>query len=134
MVQAEEDPDVKKVSLVDAKTELTKAFKKLPQLAHRAKLSAAATSQSDAAAPVVWRLALDELEDTGVDMRPRLPLPGHRDLTGASRAAQAAIPDDLKPISLDALTVADDEHYLTSLAAENNLPTYVASGLKKFYN
>ena len=44
---------------------------------------------------VRWGLALDELEPTGVELRPRVPLPGHMELTGPSLVTAAAV----KPLS-----------------------------------
>jgi hypothetical protein len=44
---------------------------------------------------VRWGLALDELEPTGVELRPRVPLPGHTELTGPSLVTAAPA----KPLS-----------------------------------
>ena len=67
--------------------------------------------------PVVWSLALDEIQATGVDLRPRLPFNGPRDFTGpkrvSPRAAAAPLSTILQPIALDPLTVADDPDFLS---------------------
>ena len=44
----------------------------------------------DAPEPVVWSLALDEIQATGVDLRPRLPFNGPRDFTGPDRVSLRA--------------------------------------------
>jgi hypothetical protein len=78
-------------------------------------------------------LALDELAPTGVDLRPRLSLPGTGRPTGPTRAAAAAaqpLSQILEPLELDPLTVADDPEYLTKMAAQPNLPQAVKDGLR----
>jgi hypothetical protein len=90
-----------------------------------------------------WRLALDEIQPTGEELRPRLPLPSRRrrtasptarDGTGlvptasvpASGPAVPSLPadvaDGLTPITIDALTASTDSGFLAELAAEMNLP------------
>ncbi len=132
--QEEEDPDVAKISLADAKTKLAAALKKLPQLAREAKRESLSVNQRQPGGAEVWSLALDELEDTGVEMRPRLPLPGQQELTGAERVAVAPVPVTLKPLKLDPLTVADDGDFLDEIAKEKNLPPYLGRELKKIYD
>jgi len=54
------------------------------------KLRKVMPSVLDAPEPVVWSLALDEIEATGMDLRPQLPFAGPRDFTvpSAYRLAQ----------------------------------------------
>lgn len=83
-----------------------------------------------------WTLALDELEDSGVEMRPRLPLQGERELTSAIRGverAAAPLSEIVAPLKLDPLTVADDSTFLERIKSQRNLPGYVKSGLKTMY-
>ena len=83
-----------------------------------------------------WTLALDELEDVGVDIRPRLPLLGERELTGALRGlerAAAPLSEIVVPLKLDPLTVADDSTFLDRIENQINLPDYVKTGLKTMY-
>ncbi|MDO8895417.1 hypothetical protein [Nitrosomonas sp.] len=83
-----------------------------------------------------WTLALDELEDSGMDLRPRLPLPGERELTGASRGLErTAVPlsEIVVPLKLDPLTVADDSAFLDRIENQINLPNYVKIGLNTLY-
>jgi hypothetical protein len=67
--------------------------------------------------------------------RPHLPLEG--ELTGPTDrfAVAAAVPIStlLKPMKLDRLTVADDKTFLDRVAAQPNLPPYIAPGLKDLY-
>ena len=88
----------------------------------------------------MWSLALDEIQDTGVDVRPRLPFRGPRDFTGPERtlrgaAAKAAAPlsSILEPIRLDPLTVANDNDFLAQVAAQPNLPEPIRHGLSALY-
>jgi len=140
--QATADPDVQAVSLGKAQDRLKEAFRRLPQLAHdlekppRIPRELAALRRAGRPEPLVWSLALDELQETGVDLRPRLPLRGRRDLTGPTRlAARAAAPlsSILEPLELDPLTVADDDTFLDRIGTQKNLPTYIKSDLKKLY-
>ncbi len=140
--QATGDPDVQAVSLGEARDAFKEAFRRLPQLARD--LEQPPVTPSGLAArlrvgepePLVWSLALDELQETGVDLRPRLPLRGEKDLTGPKRlAARASAPlsSILAPMELDPLTVADDDTFLERIGKERNLPTFVTRDLKKLY-
>jgi hypothetical protein len=80
-------------------------------------------------APPVWFLALDEIADTGLDLRPHLPYRG--ETTGAPEVGKkAAVPPALVPLELDKPTAADDETFLERLQAERNLPQYLKDGLR----
>jgi cytosine/adenosine deaminase-related metal-dependent hydrolase len=136
--QESADPDVASVSLRTARTVLRKAFRELPKLARELekpkKLKRAAL---DAPRPVIWSLALDEIQDTGIDQRPRLPFSGPRDFTGpdnaAVRAAAPPLSTILQPITLDPLTVADDRDFLAEIAKQPNVPEPVRIGLAQLY-
>jgi cytosine/adenosine deaminase-related metal-dependent hydrolase len=140
--QASGDPDVAKVSLAAATKTLKRAFSRLPDLARA--IEKAGTSPPakrlvafDAPRPVVWTLALDEIRDTGMDQRPRLPFDGPHDFTGPKLAPAASKSTPLSTllgaIELDSLTVADDAHFLARIAAEPNLPESIRSGLAQLY-
>ena len=87
--------------------------------------------------PLVWTLALDEIQETGVELRPRLPFGPTGRLTGPRRAmARATAPPlstVLTPLALDALTVADDGDFLGRLTRERNLPKPITQGLPGLY-
>jgi hypothetical protein len=72
-----------------------------------------------------WRLALDEIEDTGFVLRMALP--------GDPHLLEAAAPVQLQPLELDPLTVIDDHDWLDVLDKEPNLPPYLAPGLRALY-
>jgi cytosine/adenosine deaminase-related metal-dependent hydrolase len=137
------DPDVARSSLREAKDALREAFARLPELARELeqRLAAppvrAAAVVLDAPQPVVWSLALDEIHDTGVALRPHLPLDAPNDFTGpvtfALRAAAAPLSGVLAPMAPDPLTVADDPHYLERIAAQPNVPEAVRNGLAQLY-
>jgi hypothetical protein len=134
------DPDVAAVSMSDAKTALRRAFRDLPKLARELeapKPKSVKRGALDAPEPVVWSLALDEIRDTGVELRPRLPFNDPRDFTGPERgllrATSAPLSTILKPITLDPLTVADDPNFLLEIASQPNVPEAVRNGLARLY-
>jgi len=129
------DPDVPTVPLADARQQLAEALANLPQLAaptehHFAALRAARAAGQPTAEE--WTLELDELEETGVELRPRLPI--HSELSGSARPLALAAPANLVPLTLDSLTVVDDRAFIETLQSERNLPDYIAPGLKAFYS
>ena len=134
--QDTEDPEVDALSLAQARSKLADALQNIKEL--RLAQEAAAAPQKRTAAPQLRaaqpRLALDEFEYTGFTQRPYLPVEGIA--TGpTARPATAAAPVSsiLSPITLDALTVADDPSYLDRVAAQTNLPAGLASGLRALY-
>ena len=82
------DPDVAALPLSKATTQLSDALLNIAKLAKEAekpKPAAAKKLALDAQAHPVWSLALDEIQDRGEDLRPRLPFNGPRDFTGPKR-------------------------------------------------
>ena len=137
--QQSADPAVGTITLAEAKDRLTDALKNLKQLAERAEQSGGALQAMFAGAEeheVRWGLALDELEPTGVELRPRVPLPGDTKLTGPSLVTAAAakpLSEIIGPLELDGLTVADDPYWLETIDSERNLPDWLAPGLRRLY-
>ena len=134
------DHEVANVSLSTARSILRKAFHDLPKLARaleKPKPKKATRAALDAPEPVVWSLALDEIQATGIDQRPRLPFNGPRDFTGPDRisvrAAAAPLSTILEPLTLDPLTVADDPNFLTVIANQPNVPDAIRTGLAQLY-
>jgi hypothetical protein len=139
MEQKTQDPRVAATSLKKAVSTLRKAFRQLPRLARelekrevrRYRLRARGIPE-----PVEWTLALDELAETGLDMRPRIPFGGSRGFTGprlgAPRAAEP-LSKIVKPIQLDPLTIVDDDDYVHVMTQQRNLPQYVKVALPEFY-
>ena len=134
------DPDVAAVSLSAARRRPAQGVPRSAQAGARAGRSRSRSSRRgalDAPEPVVWSLALDEIRDTGVDQRPRLPFDGPRDFTGPERAllraASAPLSTILQPITLDPLTVADDPNFLAEIASQPNVPEAVRNGLARLY-
>ena len=134
------DPEVAYVSLSAANNAMSEAFRDLRKLAReleKPKPKKATRAALDAPEPVVWSLALDEIQATGVDLRPRLPFNGPRDFTGPDRvslrAAAAPLSTILEPITLDPLTVADDPNFLTVIANQPNVPDTIRTGLAHLY-
>jgi 5-methylthioadenosine/S-adenosylhomocysteine deaminase len=72
-------------------------------------------------------LVLDHDDEFGVDLMPHLPGPdGHLTAMVDGFAAATPLSDLLVPLTLDPLTVFDDDHFVDTLAAEKNLPKEVA--------
>lgn len=140
--QESADPTVGTLSLKVATRALKEALGNLPQLAREREQPETAPREllrhlaRGLPRQQEWTLALDEVEDTGLDLRPRLPLPGERDLTGPTRAAaQLAAPlsQTVQSLELDPLTVADDATFFTGIDKQVNLPDFVKTGLKTLY-
>ena len=134
--QDTQDPLVGAIKLSQARTTLKDALSKLPTLAKELEQPKPVAMIGRKRAPTTWQLALDEIEDTGFDLRPRLRSRTSRQLTGPTRrAAVAAKPlsQILEPLELDPLTVADDPDFLLALATQRNLPQFVKDGLPSFY-
>lgn len=134
------DPAVAGVSLRAARAALQAAFRDLPGLAReleKPKPKDAVQTALDSPEPLVWSLALDEIQATGIDLRPRLPFGGPDDFTGPERVAPRApslpLSAILQPIALDPLTVADDPDFLSHIANQPNLPEPVRTGLASLY-
>ena len=85
--------------------------------------------------PPVWFLALDEMEPTGSELRPRLPgASGRTDRSDPATTARAIPLSELvTPMTLDPLTVADDSEFLDRVEAQTVLPDFVRTKLKEMY-
>jgi 5-methylthioadenosine/S-adenosylhomocysteine deaminase len=137
---ADADPDVDAVSLSAATSALVQALHALPELARALeapKAPHAARLVLDQARRPVWSLALDEIQDDGVDIRPRLPYAGPGDFTGpriaAARASSRPLSALLTSMELDPLTVADDPAFMRRIAKEPNVPLAIREGLALLY-
>ena len=133
------DPVVGPITLAEARDRLTDALQNLKQLALEAEQHATPLHAMFAAAEegeVRWGLALDELEPTGVELRPRVPLPGQTAPTGPSLVTAAPtkpLSQVIGPLTLDRLTVADDDGFLETIDGEQNLPAGMATALRELY-
>lgn len=138
------DPDVAQVPLSSAAETLAETFRDIVKLARelertpRGRVESRTRGPIDRPEPVTWSLALDEIQDTGVELRPRLPFEGPGDFTGPRRAPlRAAVSEPLskilEPIALDPLTVADDENFLKEIGRQPNVPKAVREGLSRLY-
>ena len=136
LAQHTTDPDVAAVSLKQARRTLRAAFRNLAALAREVEAPRPRNALRSAPEPVVWSLALDEIEATGTDLRPRLPFSGPDDFTGPDRIsprAAAPLSTILQSIALDPLTVADDPKFLAAIANQPNVPEAVRTGLAALY-
>lgn len=121
------------LSLADAMGRLSTAMKRLPKLA--AEQEEEAKRPRAAAAEPAWRLALDETEPSGVEVRPRLG-----EQAGAAGpvvlsplALKVPLSDLLGPMTLDPLTVVEDGSYLELLAGQANLPAGLGAAIAAYY-
>lgn len=134
--QDTQDPLVGAIKLSQAKTTLKSALSRLPALAKELEQPKPVAMIGRRRAPTTWQLALDEIEDTGFDLRPRLRSRITRQLTGPKRVLAAAtqpLSQILEPLELDPLSVVDDPDFLSVLATQRNLPQFVKDGLSALY-
>jgi 5-methylthioadenosine/S-adenosylhomocysteine deaminase len=136
--QPTSDPQVAKLTLQQATDLLRDGLARLPELAKGlAEQPALELLDPASAAEAPLTLVLDHDDLVGVDLRPHLP-----DATGrytaepsAEMRAERATPLDrlLDPLTLDPLTVVDDDRFLELLARERNLPPELASEIGNLY-
>ncbi len=136
LAQQTGDPDVAAVGYGEARAKLADALHNIKEI--RLEQEGRHGPETLEAAPVVSaghpRLALDEFEFTSFTQRPHLMFDGA--VTGPLDRPQAAAPPIsslLAPVQLDPLTVADDAAWFDNLDHEQNLPGYLAPGLRKLY-
>ncbi len=128
--QTSADPVVGGLTLTEAAERLSRALADLPGLAERAARRAPPPADEGPR----WRLALDEIEPNGTELRPRLaPRGAARQArpgpSGPEIAPPAAGAAALTALALDGLTAGGDPGFLASLAAEPNLPPDYAAEL-----
>ena len=124
------------IKLSQAKATLRNALSKLPALAKELEQPKPVAMIGRRRAPTTWQVALDEIEDTGFDLCPRLRSRTTRKLTGPTRRVAAAakpLSQILEPLELDPLSVVDDPDFLPALSTEQNLPQFVKDGLPLLY-
>ena len=133
--EANADPVIGAMTLSAARERLSDALQRLPELARDLERGRGGP-RAVPGGPPVWFLALDELAETGMELRPRLSLPGRRASTGpalTARAAGAPLSKIVEPLRLDPLTVADDGDFLDRIEAQTVLPSFVREGLRGLY-
>ena len=139
--QDTQDPSVGNVSLSDAREALCEALRDIRKLAVDLERPKPAPRRASAGAldepgAATWTLALDELHDTGVELRPRLPFGPGGERTGPSLGfdrAPTLLSEIVEPVAIDPLTVSDDSDYIDRLALQRNLSEDMKRGLKKLY-
>jgi 5-methylthioadenosine/S-adenosylhomocysteine deaminase len=124
LAQETSDPVVAGLTLAEATSLLADGLKRLPELAK----DLLAPPPADAVF-----LVLDHEEDTGGELRPRLGADGTATTAAEDEALATPLSDLLVPLNLDPLTVADDDRFVDSLAAQKNLPSEVAAHVRELY-
>jgi 5-methylthioadenosine/S-adenosylhomocysteine deaminase len=129
LAQPSADPDVGGLTLKDATELLADGLEHLPKLAKD--LVERPTLDPDATF-----LVLDhDDEEVDIDIRPHLPSRngGLTATVSDDLASATPLSDLLVPLTLDALTVFDDDRFVDTLAKESNLPPEVAAHVKALY-
>jgi 5-methylthioadenosine/S-adenosylhomocysteine deaminase len=136
-----EDPLTQNLTLSTAGDRLTRALRGLPALARRAERPRPISPMAMARAGAnTWRLALDEILDTGVELRANLPVrvPGGRTLRAAAMrpvfAETKKLSAAVMPLAIDALSVVDDPGYLDALDTQRNVPDTIKEGLRDLWS
>ena len=130
------DPVVGAITLSGASKTLADALRRLPKLARDLEAGRSGVRATSRGGPPTWFLVLDELAETGIELRPRLPAPGSRRRTGPSiQNRRAAVPFSriAEPMTLDPLTVADDKEFLGRIEGQTVLPEFVKTGLRGLF-
>jgi 5-methylthioadenosine/S-adenosylhomocysteine deaminase len=137
LVQPSADPVVGALTLAGATDLLSDALKRLPELAKDlAERPVLELVESGAAAEAPVFLVLDHEDLAGVDLRPHLPSRnGHLTASPEPDVAAAATPlrDLLEPLTLDPLTVDDDNRFVEALTKQPNLPKKVAAHVSDLF-
>jgi hypothetical protein len=144
LAQENSDPVIGRISFNEARKRLSDALAKLPDLARdleegRIEPALMGFGPSRGAAEPVWFLGLDELAETGMALRPRLPPRDGGPPTGPTlEGLEGFLParpisEILEPLELDPPTVVDDGDYLDRLEAQRNLPDFVRSSIRDAY-
>jgi len=136
LAQETEDPDVAALGFAQAEAKLKDALANIKEIRLEQEANAAPKLLADA--PKLHahhpRLALDEFEHTCLTQRPHLLLAGAATGPKDHPTAHAKrISSLLAPIELDPPTVADDASFHDRVAAQVNLPDYIAPGLRQLY-
>jgi hypothetical protein len=129
LAQATEDPIMQRITYADARKALTSGLKRLPTLAKAPTKALVASAAS--ARQAQWFLALDELHDTGEELRPRLGGTGPSVVLQATAMKATRV---LQPLELDEVTVHDDATFLDRVTKERNLPKGLAAHLAGAYS
>jgi hypothetical protein len=132
-----DDPNSKQtVSFDDARAALTEALHDLPRLEQEANQPRPAVAAIMAReAPPRVTLALDEVEETGLSMRPNLPYRGGLAGPMLSRApaATARPRPPLSPQKLDPATFVEDDEYVDIVSRQPNLDAGLKDALYAAY-
>jgi 5-methylthioadenosine/S-adenosylhomocysteine deaminase len=144
--QTTQDPVVGQLKLSVAEQKLKKALKNLRKVAEqqrglfKAKTAKGVTflfpkesgGRTKATEPE-WVLVLDHNEEEGEPMRTHFTVDGEPSMPFKKMPPMALRPEDLVPIELDPLTVANDAGFFDKLKEQSNLPDFIKKKLKKMY-
>jgi hypothetical protein len=131
------DPVVSELTFAEACDRLKDGLKRLPALAKD--LEKPRALPRDIGLRVSrpqWFLVLDHQEPVGVALRPHLPGPDGKPTARSpvmdARASQP-LSELLQPLTLDALTVADDDSFFERLNTQPNLPDFIKDELHTLF-
>jgi 5-methylthioadenosine/S-adenosylhomocysteine deaminase len=142
--QATSDPVVGKLKLATAEEKLKKGLLNLRKEMERQEGSFKVknvkgvsmllpANNKPKAKQAEWVLVLDHNEEEGEPLRTHFTIDGAPSMPMHKMALTAVRPQDLVPIQLDPLTVANDKNFFSKLKEQMNLPDYIKKNLKKMY-
>ena len=137
LAHAAADPLVRDLTLGEAEARLTDAMLRLPELALQLEDPIASATLLGASEPdgdgELWFIDFDHEDHGGQTARPQLPFEGS--LTGSFDPVNGSEPlsQILEPMRLDPLTVADDDQWADTLAAQINLDPAIKRELARAY-
>src|SRR5262249_24533244 len=134
--QKDADPDVGKLKLAEARTQLEDGLGHLPELAsHLDTLTGLKLLDPAVAEQRGPFLVLDHEELPGFDLRTHFDDPDALRRARREQVLEAGtpLPDLLEPLPLDPLTAVDDEKLVANLKRNPNLPSYVTAKLEQLF-
>lgn len=142
--QTSANPVTGKLKLADAEGTLKKGLANIKKLATRTPPLRGVMDKKGnrfllplkamAAAEPEWVLVLDHNEDEGEALRTHFDGSGKPGIAFKKIAPMDVKSEVLIPIQLDALTVAGDKEFFNKVEAQQNLPNYIKTRLKKMYS
>jgi len=124
---------VAKISLSEGIDTLKLALKELPNQGTRrmAHIGSRPMSSRTRRGIETWVLALDEVTETGMELRPHLPYDGELTMPIAKGKLLSAAA--LQALELDPITMADDSDFIDTIKGELNVPPFIKNGIGSLY-
>ena len=128
------DPRVPALTFAQSQAALVDALSRLPTLlADEAKGHGVMSQKISLGFAPTMHLALEEEHTSGFAQRLSLPLNGVPTGPGPAVSQAVRTPVVLKPLTIDAVAVADDSNYGAALQGQMNIPAAIKAGLRAYY-